>query len=54
MKKISETKKKTKQILDLKKANDAKFQKQIKDQANNNGSMKQTQSNNYEKRKDLN
>ncbi|CDW90942.1 UNKNOWN [Stylonychia lemnae] len=50
LKKINETKKKTSQILDLKKKNDEKFQKQLVEQQQNLGSLKTNQSTNYEKR----
>ena len=39
--------------MDLKQKNDAKFQKQIEDEINNKGSLKNNQSTNYEKRHKL-
>ena len=53
MKKINETKKKAQQILDLKQKNDEKYQKQMMDDMNNQGSLKSNQSSNYEKRQKL-
>eukprot|EP00347_Sterkiella_histriomuscorum_P014562 403360405 len=50
MKKINETRKKTQQILDLKRKNDEKFQKQVMDEQKNQGNLRTNQSSNFEKR----
>ena len=52
-KKIMETKKKTKQISDLKNKNDAKYQNEMKAQNKGVDSMKQARENNLKMQADL-
>ena len=54
LKKIQETKKKTRQILELKALNDKKFENQMRSNSNNRGQIISNQNSNYFMQKKLN